>query len=413
MKRIVVLVVVLVIVVAAVICVSVLRRPVEPPAKPPAKTEYKLDAALEKKAVDSISRGVEFLLSIQNEDGSWGRHKHPAIAALGAMSLHQAPGVPREETEAAVTKAMEFVLSFKQDDGSIYPAELHKRDPQQSGYYPNHTTAIVLLCLATLDRPQDREAMIKARKFLMNSQFSDESQVDYGGIGYGKTGRGDVTNSLHAAEALHYTEYLDREPHSKDPEAPKRTAAMWSAMAEFLTKCQNLPELNKQPYVSDHKDDEGGFIYRPNESKAGSREGEGSTNKLISSGSVTYAGLMTMLYARLKRSDIRVKGAMKYLLSHYTLKENPGMGKQGLFYYLHVMTKALEAYGVPILTDAKGQKHDWRQDIINEFLALQSPEKGSWVNTHGRYMESMPELATSYAVISLKIATGKSTLKYK
>jgi squalene-hopene/tetraprenyl-beta-curcumene cyclase len=34
---------------------------------------------------------------------------------------------------------------------------------------------------------------------------------------------------------------------------------------------------------------------------------------------------------------------MDWLRGNYTLEENPGMGPQGYFYYLHLMTKALTA----------------------------------------------------------------------
>ena len=60
---------------------------------------------------------------------------------------------------------------------------------------------------------------------------------------------------------------------------------------------------------------------------------------------MTYAGLKSFLYAGLKKDDMRVKAAMDWIKRHYDLTENPGVGKQGLFYYYHVFAKALAVYG--------------------------------------------------------------------
>jgi squalene-hopene/tetraprenyl-beta-curcumene cyclase len=375
-----------------------------------AQTAYKLDPKVEQAGLKSLTKGVEYLLKTQKKDGSWGKFPHPAIVALCAMAIHNAPGIDKARSKAAVDKALDFVLNFKQPDGSIFPAAAHKDNPKQSGFYPNYTTSIALLTLATVNRPQDKQRMIAARKYLQETQFLDKSKLDYGGIGYGKTGRADLSNGSFASEALYYTDYLDKEPHAKDPVATqKKTKEMWTAMQSFLTKCQNLPETNKESYVSTKKEDGGGAIYRPNESKASPK---GTVSNLASSGSMTYALLKSMLYARMKRDDIRVKAAMEYLTRNYTLKENPGMGLQGHYYYLHVLTKALDAFGVDTVTTTDKKKHDWRKEILEQFLSMQK-ENGSWANTHGRFFETLPELATSYTVVAMKIALGKADLKFK
>ncbi len=350
-------------------------------------------------AQERVAAGARYLMELQNEDGSWGKYKnpHPAIAALCAMGIHEAPGLDPAEVDAATTKAIAFVMRYRQPDGSIYPAEWSQTS---SANYPNYTTSIALMALATLNRPEDREAMLAARRYLQRSQFNDPSSVDYGGIGYGKTGRADLSNASWTTTALHYTDHLDRE----DPEAEARTREMWEKFAIFLTKCQNLPEVNKESYVSESEEDRGGFVYRPFESKAGSR-GEDEQSGLVSSGSMTYAGLMSLLHAQVDRKDVRVRGALDYLMRNWTLSENPGMGLQGLYYYLYVMTRAFDAYGEEILTDKAGKAHPWREEVLKQYMALQHPD-GSWANSNGRFMESMPELATSYSLMGMKTALG-------
>jgi squalene-hopene/tetraprenyl-beta-curcumene cyclase len=384
----------------SLLCLGPVQGAEPAPAKVHPKTATKATAA--------VTKGATFLISTQNADGSWGKYPHPAIAALAAMAIHQAPGVEPAKSKASVDLALKYVLSFVQEDGAIYP---YDRNMKSSANYPNYTTSISLMALAAIGRPEDIPVMQAARKYMQARQFTDPQSVDYGGVGYAKTGRADLSNASWAAEALYFTENLDREPFNQDPEAPKRNAAMWNNLQTFLSKCQNLPETNSQPYVSKDPKDRGGFFYRPFESEAGSRDGEDATTSLVSTGSMTYAGLKSMIYARMDLRDQRVKGAMDFLAKNYTLAENPGMGQGAYFYYLHIMTKALEAYGREVLTDAKGVPHLWRMEVLNALLTRQH-EDGSWTNPDGRYMESLADLVTSYSLITARIALGNFSLKY-
>jgi hypothetical protein len=71
----------------------------------------------------------------------------------------------------------------------------------------------------------------------------------------------------------------------------------------------------------------------------------------------------------------------------------------GGFYY-HTFAKALRAFGVDQIEDAKGVKHDWRRDLIEE-LARRQQADGSWVNKNNRWMEGDPALATAFAILAL------------
>jgi len=48
---------------------------------------------------------------------------------------------------------------------------------------------------------------------------------------------------------------------------------------------------------------------------------------------MTFAGLKSLLFARVDKQDIRVKKAISWICSHYTLDENPGFGTTSLYYY--------------------------------------------------------------------------------
>ncbi|MDB6034646.1 MAG: cycloartenol synthase-like protein [Verrucomicrobiales bacterium] len=78
------------------------------------------------------------------------------------------------------------------------------------------------------------------------------------------------------------------------------------------------------------------------------------------------------------------------------------MGPQGLFFYLHTMTKALNAYGVEELELLDGSKVNWRKEVAMRLLNLQQKD-GSWQNENGRWWERDSSLVTAYAVMTLEI----------
>ena len=98
----------------------------------------------------------------------------------------------------------------------------------------------------------------------------------------------------------------------------------------------------------------------------------------------------------------RVVAVFDWLRANYTLDENPGMGPQGLYYYLHTMTKALTAYGVEELELKDGRKLNWRKEVAMRLIDLQQRD-GSWSNDNGRWWEKDPALVTSYAALSLEL----------
>jgi len=357
----------------------------------------------------SLAKGIACLQQRQDPAGAWLRH--PAVTALAATALLQAPREPGSAGVQGAVKALDFVLGFAKPDGSIWA--------ESEGQYPNYSTAICLIALAAADRPGDRDTMRRARQFLMGptSQFVQvpESDPAFGGIGYGKSGRPDLSNTQWALEALYVSQHLDREPYTDDPARPEKAQLAWGRALTFLTRCQNLAETNASGWVTSDPENRGGFIYFPGsndpdllpESKAGEAD-LGGTKALRSYGSMTYAGLKSMVYARVSRDDPRLTAATDWVRRHYTFAENPGIGAQGHFYYLHTCAKALAALGQDELVDAAGTPHRWREDLARQLVSMQKPD-GSWVNdASGRWMESIPDLATCYAVLALQTVAGQS-----
>jgi squalene-hopene/tetraprenyl-beta-curcumene cyclase len=290
-------------------------------------------------------------------------------------------------------KSFDTLLAAQQANGGIY------KDTEAC-----YNTAIAVSALATSGETQYKGAVEKALKYLRGLQWSDkiegvskEMQVGekdprYGGFGYGKKSRSDLSNTQFALDALH-----DAGVKPDDP-------AFQEAL-KFASRCQNSSETNDQPWASN----DGGFIYTPADkgmSPAGEYSGPNGKPMLRSYGSMTYAGFKSMIYAGLSHDDPRVKAAWDWISKNYSVDANPGMpaddAQGGLYYYFYTMSRALSAYGQPIITDAQGNKHDWRVDLIHKIVSLQKPD-GSFMGER-RWMEDNSVLCTAYVVQALEEA---------
>jgi squalene-hopene/tetraprenyl-beta-curcumene cyclase len=343
---------------------------------------------------NAVDRGLAALLASQNTNGWWSTQDHVAPTALVLTAFMGEPtGRFRTNPPAALTKGYEFILGAVKTNGSIYRTSLI-----------NYNTSLSMVALAASGNPAHDGILRRARAFVVRSQMdSDEpgkmdSPYD-GGIGYGdKYAHSDMNNTLTALEALRYTQHLQ-----SGESAVQKQDVDWKAVVQFLQNCQNLPSHNRQPWASDDARNRGGFVYYPGHSMAG-----GETNAvtgrvtLRSYGSISYAGLLSYIYADLQREDPRVVAVLDWLRSNYTLDENPGMDLQGLYYYLHLMTKALNTARVETLELKDGRKIHWRREVATRLIHLQRPD-GTWANTNARWWEKDPNLVTAYAVLSLDI----------
>src|SRR5262249_6223729 len=141
-------------------------------------------------------------------------------------------------------------------------------------------------------------------------------------------------------------------------------------------------ETNDQAFAKKTStDDEGGLTYNPIVSEK--NKNVTAAGGLRSLGAMSYSGLKSFLYAGVSKDDPRVKAAVGWARRHYTLEENPGMGKAGLYYYYHTFGKALDAWGEESFADADGKKHAWRRELF-EALKSRQQANGSWQNAGDR-----------------------------
>jgi squalene-hopene/tetraprenyl-beta-curcumene cyclase len=329
-----------------------------------------------------INRAVGYLRSRQNADGSFApRLAGPGVSAVVAAGLI-GNRVPNDDPLLARTLA--FLESKVQPDGGVYEQRM-----------ANYATSVALVAFAGANTGGKYDAVIRnATKFLRTLQAGDDGKLEsgdvrFGGLGYDGKSRPDMSNTQYFLEALQAAGVGKNDP------------AVQRALV-FVNRCQNLPgEHNDQPFSAKATDDErGGLVYNPIDPDKNDRD-RTPQGGLRSAGAMTYGGLKSFLYAGVTKDDPRVQGAIKWIRVHYTLDENPGMGKAGLFYYYHTFGKAMSALGEEQFTDAKGVAHDWRRELFEALKKRQRPD-GSWINDGDRtFGESNPELATAFALLAL------------
>lgn len=328
----------------------------------------------------TVQRAVAYLESRgQAADGSFSAAAGPGVTALATTALLRAgQGVD----SPAVARGLQYLQQFVHADGGIY---------REGTPYQNYETCLAMLCLGEANRDDRYDAVLRrADAFVRGLQWDEGEEVDasdyrYGGAGYGSSKRPDLSNTTFFVEALR--------SQGASPQDPAIARALL-----FISRCQNLESAhNTTPFSA--KNPDGGFYYTP---AAGgvSQAGTTETGGLRSYGSMTYAGLKSMIFAGVGPEDPRVQAAVQWVRAHYGLDSNPGIGSAGLYYYYHTFAKALHAMGETAFVDAQGATHDWRVELAAE-LARRQQADGSWVNDNRRWLEDDPNLVTSYALLAL------------
>jgi len=346
--------------------------------------------SLLKETEHSLKNAHKYLLKSQLPNGSW--DDHPAITALVLYSFLLPPRYsPDTTSEQALQKGFAYLETFVQPDGGIYGEE-----------YRNYVTAVCLLAFAESGEKKYETIIKNAKKFLIKIQVDEDEGIArdhpyYGGIGYGGDDRPDLSNTQFALDAIkaaedYETRYSRIIPANADQIEKEETelGLHWRKALIFLARCQNVKAVNDMPYAGD----DGGFIYET---------GTYNKERSHSYGSMTYAGVKSLVYAKVDKDDIRVQRAVAWIKSHYTLEENPGFGQKALYYYYMTFAKCLDAFGEEVIVDDNGRKHYWREDIIEKLLSLQH-EEWYWVHTDGRFWHKNKNLITAFSIIGIKFA---------
>ncbi len=347
---------------------------------------------LQEAARAAMKRGCEWMVPQQQHGGYWSAPDTPGLSALSMWALQV---TDPDAYTLPINRAMVFILTNTQDDGSIWRKPAPGR---RGGGLANYNSAICLSALFSLDRPELLPVIQNLRTYLSKTQYQEPGKYR-GGIGYDMNQEreyADLSNSFMVYDAMRLSEEVEDLREAGDA----RADLDWEAVQDFLKQVQNLPSVNTNSWVSSDEEDLGGFVYTPS---AGPAKTDDEVVKLRSYGSMTYAGLLSLVYANVDKDDDRVKAAQEWAAKHWTLDENPGMGPEGLYYFFNILTKCLAAFGDDIITVEDGTQITWREDVIRKLLALQTAE-GYWVNDNNRWWEANPNLVTAYTILALSHA---------
>jgi hypothetical protein len=335
--------------------------------------DYWINSSISSHSEAAIGWGLDYLRNRQYANGSWsGNVGITSLATIGFMNAGY------RENDPTVQKAIEFIRSSRRSDNSFC------RDCGHVTY----ETALAIVALKGTRNSLYNEEIRLAGEWLRDSQWDDDNTWGtvpinhsyWGGFGYGRNSQPDLSNTQFAVLGLHAAGVFDDDTKEK--------------VIKYTSRCQNRTASN-DGYSSNN---DGGFNYLP---------GQSVYSGTVSIGSTTGAGMWTMALSGVKADDPRFKASLDWVKDHYSWDHNPtsigNWGGNALYYYYLSMSKALSMARVQKIGGGVfgiGAK-DWYKDLSNKLLGLQR-DNGSWVNQYGWVMESVPELTTAYAILSLQ-----------
>lgn len=334
----------------------------------------------------TVDRALRYLAAAQAADGSWSRDRSPGITGVVLTGMLESGRVGPDDP--VVARGLKYIESLVNEKAG------HIAGPDPRVQLQNYVTCVNLMALQAANRGDQYKKIVgDAAEFLKKLQW-DEAEGKgpgsdfYGGAGYDSSSRPDLSNTQLFLDALHAAG------------VPKDDPALKKALV-FVSRCQNLKgEHNDQAWAG--KINDGSFIY----SAAGGGQTKAdplANGGLTGYGSMTYAGIKSMIYCGVSKEDPRIKAAFAWIRDHYSIEANPGMpaprADWGLYYYYHTMAKTLSVLEKEQVVDGKGIKHDWRHELLEVLAKKQRPD-GSWINTN-HWLEADPNLVTGYALMAL------------
>ena len=321
-------------------------------------------------ARDPVPKGLHWLRAHQNTDGSWtgdagANVGYTSLAALAFLNY----GV--DESDPTISKAINYILSNQQADGSIWNHE------------SNYETSLAILPLVATHNSSYDDNITTARNFLVDiqndgSEGINESNWTYGGWGYGANSStwSDLSNtqwSLMGLDAANLSE----------------TSGTWNNATLYVTRCQNWQATNPYAVTND-----GGFTYQPpNTSMAWGCGGDPGQ----SYGAMSAAGVWSLRLCGVDTSDQRVQKGLNWLRDNYAPIDtvgNPCYGDTYLYYYLLSFAKTLIMTEIP-----SGSWQETASQDITDYIVSQQHDDGHWSSNEGDLF------ATEQAILALQTRT--------
>jgi len=157
-------------------------------------TSSKVDAT---RVNQSINLAAGFLQKAQANDGSFSASGGPGVTAIVATGLLRSG---RTAQDPVVAKALKYLESNLHEDGGIY---------QKGGNHQNYETCLAIVAFNEANKNHQYDKLLaNAEKFVKKVQWDedegkDQTDLNYGGAGYGSSKRPDLSNTSFLIDALH------------------------------------------------------------------------------------------------------------------------------------------------------------------------------------------------------------------
>ncbi len=243
-----------------------------------------------------VDQAIVFLKSSQNANGSWGQEpRSRGETGVVVTGLLQSGRVGPDDAPAANgLKYIETLVNAKAG---------HLAGADAAMGLQNYVTSVNVLALTAAKRPEKYKAIVgDGVKFLKKLQWDEEEGKNdkddfYGGAGYDSKSRPDLSNTQFFVDALH-----DAGVPADDPSLKKALI--------FVSRCQNLKsEYNDRPWAG--KINDGSFIYSAAAGGQTKTSDDPKNENLTGYGSMTYAGIKSMIYCGVAKDDRQHKGRLR------------------------------------------------------------------------------------------------------
>ncbi|MFX1506884.1 MAG: hypothetical protein ACFFDC_12340, partial [Promethearchaeota archaeon] len=345
-----------------------------------------IDAGTIPSPESTINKGLAWLRTQQNPDGSWdyeasSEYGRPGMVALAALCFIQA-GLAHE---SGTVEAIDYLINafeYDYDDGrSIY----------HSTYETSMATTTLIAYNATLPSYNSAlDSLIEdAIAWLVATQNDETWGVDptdpwYGGWRYGDDHQSsDLSVSQWAILAL--STYENFNPDGLDEYDPN----LWSKVDLFVRRCRG-------GYIDDVTQEwifDGGFTYTP--STEDWRDWGGG-----SYGSMTAAGIWGLYLSGSEPDDPDIVSALDWINNtDQIVGGNPHSGRSFEYYWYLSASKAFLMAG----RESDQWWYDEITNYLNTHMIYMSPTSAYWENTMGG---EPPVFATVQAILSQQVFYG-------
>lgn len=299
----------------------------------------------------AINRGVEYLRSIQNDNGSWDEFTGQScgLSALCTLSMLNA-GV--DVGDPAMTSAIKY---------------LRGKTPQET-----YSVALQTLVFCDLGSPSDLRRIRRNVRWFIENQ-TESGSWSYGNVGSGgRRGGGDPSNAQFAVLALGAAR--DRGIEISN-DVFDRSTKYWSALQRSS----------------------GGWSYTSSGSVTGSMTCAGIASLIISQSNLSV-GASSIVGDRIEccgndDSGDRIERGLTWLGNNFTTAVNPRGGSSSHLYYLYALERTGRLSGRRFIGG-----HDWYREGADRLLAMQDQFSGYW---RGTGPLEPAAVATSFAVLFL------------